>query len=59
MPVRAQPADEFESGMDEALEDFAAQREWPPGFLQFRFLRCQAFLSALDFRDVFHALLLL
>ena len=59
MPVSAQPADEFERRLGEALEQAVDQREGLPGFLQFRFLLFQSFLSALDFRRVFHALLLL
>ena len=58
MPVSAEPADEFERGLGEALEDFVDQGQGLPGFSQFHFLLRQTFLFPLDFGDVFHALLL-
>ena len=58
MPVDAQPADEFERRLGEALQDAVDQRERLPGFLQLAFLLVQPFLAALDFGDVFYALLL-
>ena len=58
MPVDAQPADELERRLREALEQRVNQRQRPPGFLEFRFLPLQPFLAALEFGGVFHALLL-
>ena len=58
MPVGAEPADEFESGLGEALEGFVNQGEGLVGFRQFGFLLFQAFLFPLTFGGVGHALLL-
>ena len=59
MPVDAQPADQFERCLREALKQCVDQREALPAFLQFSFLLVQAFLSPMDFSGVFHALLLM
>jgi hypothetical protein len=58
VPVNAQPADEFERRLGEALQDSVDQRECLPGFLQIACLLVQPFLAALDCGGVFHALLL-
>ena len=46
MPVSAEPADEFERGLGEALEGLVNQGERLVGFLQFVFLLGQTFLGA-------------
>ena len=57
VPVRAQPADEFERGLGEALESLVNQGERLLRLLQCGFLLFQAFLFPLAFSDIGHALL--
>lgn len=57
VPVRAEPADEFERGLGEALEGFVDQGERLLRLLQCGFLLFQAFLFPLAFGDICHALL--
>lgn len=59
MPMDAQPADEFERRLREALEHGVDQRQRPSRSLELRLLLVQSFLSALFFRRVFHTVLLM
>ena len=56
MPVSAEPADEFERGLGEALEGFIDQGKGLPGFSQFPFLLGQTFLFPLHFGNIFRSL---
>ena len=53
MPMNAEPADDLEKGLGEALAGFADPRKGLPDFFQFRCLVGLAFLFSLDFGCVF------